>query len=328
MDFDPFEALRLEPCTDKAKIKKKYRQLAKKFHPDKTGSDDSEFKRINKAYKSLLEMDDANTLAEYVVGTFYVLAQCVGGKSFFGGPAKVGLIAAQNGHIKVARRLLKRGADPRRTGTVMVDGQMINKVTPLRIAAFKGHLKMCKLLVAHGTANDIDQDTKRMLICATCYGGGHLGIVKHFGTGINYCERLALTAASFHGRGDIVRHLLSEGKASAGQSSDKSNSSSSSSSSWSWREFFDFLAESFREMPNFAELIKECIQIWSHIGGVLSAIFSFIFGPAWVFIGAVLIFAVGSLFIYDLKTIVSTYILLAFIAVFVKFGFDDIDDSG
>uniref|UniRef100_A0A183CKM8 ANK_REP_REGION domain-containing protein n=1 Tax=Globodera pallida TaxID=36090 RepID=A0A183CKM8_GLOPA len=97
---------------------------------------------------------------------------------------------------------------------------MINKVTPFRIAAFKGHLEMCQLLVAHGKANNVDQDNKWM-VCAACYGG-HLDIVKHFfGTGIDNCGRLALAAASFHGRDDVLRHLLSEEKASGGKSSDK-----------------------------------------------------------------------------------------------------------
>uniref|UniRef100_A0A914HWI6 Uncharacterized protein n=1 Tax=Globodera rostochiensis TaxID=31243 RepID=A0A914HWI6_GLORO len=71
-------------------------------------------------------------------------------------------------------------------------------------------------------------------------------------------------------------------------------------------------------LPNLAKTILDAISIRP---GLLNR-------ARRVFIGAVLIFAVGSLFIYDLKTIVSTYILLAFIAVFVKFGFDNTDDSG
>uniref|UniRef100_A0A183CAE4 ANK_REP_REGION domain-containing protein n=1 Tax=Globodera pallida TaxID=36090 RepID=A0A183CAE4_GLOPA len=105
-----------------------------------------------------------------------------------------------------------------------------DKVASFRIAAFKGHLEMCKLLVAHGTANDIDQDNK-WIVCAACYGG-HLDIVKHFfDMGIDNCWRLALAAASFHGRDEVLRHLLSEQKAFAERSSDKEEKASGEQSS-------------------------------------------------------------------------------------------------
>uniref|UniRef100_A0A183BTU3 ANK_REP_REGION domain-containing protein n=1 Tax=Globodera pallida TaxID=36090 RepID=A0A183BTU3_GLOPA len=212
------------------------------------------FSRIKKAYDFLRALD-AKALAEYA---FIKLAES-------GDVAQMrsllrtlhldavelkrllsaGLFnAAKNGHIKMARLLLKRGADQRETGTVTVDGQMINKVTPLRVAAFNGHLEMCKLLVAHGKANvnqlltwiygffgwaPSDQQDIKQIVCAACYAG-HLDIVKYFGTGIDDCGRLALAAASFHGRDDILNHLLSERKASAERSGSSSSSSSSSSS--------------------------------------------------------------------------------------------------
>uniref|UniRef100_A0A914HKM6 ANK_REP_REGION domain-containing protein n=1 Tax=Globodera rostochiensis TaxID=31243 RepID=A0A914HKM6_GLORO len=86
---------------------------------------------------------------------------------------------------------------------------------------------MCQLLVAHG----IDQQDNKWMVCAACYGG-HLDIVKHFfGTGIDSCGRLALAAASLHGRDDVLRHLLSEEKASAEQNSDKEEKASAEQNS-------------------------------------------------------------------------------------------------
>uniref|UniRef100_A0A914H249 J domain-containing protein n=1 Tax=Globodera rostochiensis TaxID=31243 RepID=A0A914H249_GLORO len=225
MDFDPFEALQLKPCGDKEQIKKAYYRLALKLHPDKLEPDKPKdwgpFRRIKKAYDFLWEMG-AKALAEFVLN---FAAQ----KEHWELTRHL-IIAAQNGRMNEARRLLKRGADPRETGTVTVDGQMINKVTAFRVAAFKGHLEMCKLLVSHGKANDVDQQDNKWMVCAACYGG-HLDIVKHFfGTGIDNCWRLALAAASFHGRDEVLRHLLSEEKASAERSSNKGKSSSSASS--------------------------------------------------------------------------------------------------
>uniref|UniRef100_A0A914HTL2 J domain-containing protein n=1 Tax=Globodera rostochiensis TaxID=31243 RepID=A0A914HTL2_GLORO len=467
MDFDPFEVLELNPCGDIQRIKTAFHQLSRRTHPDMAArseqnilGDPDNFSRIKKAYDFLRAMD-AKALAEYA---FIKLAQSDDAAQMrsmlrtlhldadkLKRLLSAGLFnAAKNGHVRMARLLLKRGADPRETGTVMVDGQMINKVTPLRIAAFNGHLEMCKLLVAHGKANvnqlltricgffgwsPSDQDIKQM-VCAACHAG-HLDIVKHFGTGIDCCGLLAFIAASFNGRDDALRHLLSEEKASAERkrkasaerkrktsarrnsdggrsSSSSSGGSTSSSSSKSWREsaepwygilfivgvvllalaiipapvcaailfatifafckyptelynhlpeqFLDALTETYalymeklkrwfpdlQEMPfgigaaynNFKQTLTQMSEStklkWipgcGNIPNTARKIFEMLapICPALlndvgrVFVGAVLIFAVGSLLIYDLKAVVSTFILLIFVVVFVKFGYDDI----
>uniref|UniRef100_A0A914HNA2 J domain-containing protein n=1 Tax=Globodera rostochiensis TaxID=31243 RepID=A0A914HNA2_GLORO len=121
MDFDdPFEVLELNPCSDKVKIKTAYRQMALKCHPDKTRTADTEpFRRIKKAYDYLWKMA-ADKLAQF--------ARNFTAQKGHRELVQFLIIAAQNGQINEARSLLKRGADPRGTGTVTVtvDGQMIS----------------------------------------------------------------------------------------------------------------------------------------------------------------------------------------------------------
>ncbi len=50
---DPYKALGVDANASDAEIKKAYRRLAKQFHPDRTGGDESRFKDISTAYDIL-----------------------------------------------------------------------------------------------------------------------------------------------------------------------------------------------------------------------------------------------------------------------------------
>lgn len=52
---DPFKALGLSRTVSKAEVKAKYRELAKKLHPDKPGGDAKQMEEINLAYNMLLK---------------------------------------------------------------------------------------------------------------------------------------------------------------------------------------------------------------------------------------------------------------------------------
>jgi len=52
----PFGILGLYPNATKTQIKAKYRELAKKWHPDKPGGDEAKFNEITQAYKDCLKM--------------------------------------------------------------------------------------------------------------------------------------------------------------------------------------------------------------------------------------------------------------------------------
>lgn len=54
---DYYNILGVEKTASQDEIKKAYRKLAVKFHPDKTGGDDTKFKEINEAYETLSNAD-------------------------------------------------------------------------------------------------------------------------------------------------------------------------------------------------------------------------------------------------------------------------------
>lgn len=57
---DYYKILEVSKDATEEEIKKSYRKLALKFHPDKTGGDDTTFKNINEAYEILSNKDKKN----------------------------------------------------------------------------------------------------------------------------------------------------------------------------------------------------------------------------------------------------------------------------
>jgi len=53
--MDPYKILDVPRNASQEEIKKKYKQMAMKHHPDKNGGDDTQFKKLRTAYESLTE---------------------------------------------------------------------------------------------------------------------------------------------------------------------------------------------------------------------------------------------------------------------------------
>jgi curved DNA-binding protein len=64
---DPYETLGVNKNTSPEDIKKSFKKLAKKYHPDMSGGDDSKFKEINEAYDIL---KDPQKKQQYDLGGF------------------------------------------------------------------------------------------------------------------------------------------------------------------------------------------------------------------------------------------------------------------
>lgn len=55
-----YELLEVEPCVDAATLKKKYRELARKYHPDRNPASEDLFKDISLAYATLTDPEKRN----------------------------------------------------------------------------------------------------------------------------------------------------------------------------------------------------------------------------------------------------------------------------
>ena len=86
MDFEYYEILQVTKTASKAEIKKSYRKLAMKYHPDRNPDDkeaEEMFKKINEAYE-VLSNDEKRTIYDKY-GKAGLDGQMGGGSSGFGG---------------------------------------------------------------------------------------------------------------------------------------------------------------------------------------------------------------------------------------------------
>lgn len=63
-NLDPYVVLGVSPGASKEEIKKAYRSLSKKHHPDKKGGSSEEFVKISEAYERLMNPYDKRNLAD------------------------------------------------------------------------------------------------------------------------------------------------------------------------------------------------------------------------------------------------------------------------
>lgn len=66
--MNPYDVLGVSSLSDKTEIKKKYRELAKRFHPDSPTGDASKFDEVKKAY----EMIENGTCGSFIKKGSYV----------------------------------------------------------------------------------------------------------------------------------------------------------------------------------------------------------------------------------------------------------------
>lgn len=83
MAKDYYEILGVSKNASDNEIKKSYRRLAQKYHPDKTGGDANKFKEINEAYQVLSDQQKRSQYDQF--GTTFEQTQTGGGFSGFDG---------------------------------------------------------------------------------------------------------------------------------------------------------------------------------------------------------------------------------------------------
>lgn len=84
---NPYETLGLEHGASEQEVKKAYKTLAKKFHPDKKGGTEDEFKKINEAYTQIMKGEDPMDAFPEMNEIFSMFtAAMMHGRSFMKGP--------------------------------------------------------------------------------------------------------------------------------------------------------------------------------------------------------------------------------------------------
>ena len=80
-DKDYYGILGVNKSASSAEIKKAFRQLAQKYHPDKSGGDTEKFKEVNEAYQILSNQEKRQMYDQY--GSAFEQAQAQGGAGGF-----------------------------------------------------------------------------------------------------------------------------------------------------------------------------------------------------------------------------------------------------
>ena len=114
---DPYRTLGISPSASEDEIKKAYRALAKKYHPDvNNGSPDAEarMKEINEAYSAIMKMRREGTTwnGGGAGGSGYGGYAGYGGYSGYGGYGRPGAGyggASTNPHLQTARTYISQG---------------------------------------------------------------------------------------------------------------------------------------------------------------------------------------------------------------------------
>jgi curved DNA-binding protein len=83
MSKDYYAILGVSRSASDAEIKKAYRKMAAKFHPDKPTGDEAKFKELSEAYETLSDAEKRNMYDQY--GADYAQRGAGGGRGGFGG---------------------------------------------------------------------------------------------------------------------------------------------------------------------------------------------------------------------------------------------------
>ena len=83
MSKDYYNILGVSKSASQDELKKAFRKLAHKYHPDKQGGDEEKFKEVNEAYQVLSDKEKRTQYDQY--GQTFEQAQSQGGFSGFEG---------------------------------------------------------------------------------------------------------------------------------------------------------------------------------------------------------------------------------------------------
>lgn len=213
---DYYEILGIARGVSTEEIKKAYRRLAHKYHPDKQGGDEKKFKEINEAYQVL---SDASKRAQYdrfgrvFTGKSGNAWSGMGSEGFnwdinFGGFENMSDLGDvfdaffEGLGVKPKRKVYKRGSDLEITVTVTLEEAKLGKRVNLD---YRTHLT-CNS--CNGLGYDLSAGLKK---CEYCGGRGEVSESRHTFFG-NFVQ--IITCKNCHGFGQIPNKVCHSCKGS------------------------------------------------------------------------------------------------------------------
>ncbi len=175
MAADYYEILGVSRNADKEEIKRAYRRLARKYHPDVNKEEGAEerFKEINRAYEVLSEPETRARYDRFGEAGVSGAAAAGAGMEDFGGSSFVDIFESVFGGFGGFGATQARA---RRTGPIRGDDLRLDLKLEFREAVFGGekeirisHLETCKTCGGTGA-----KPGTRPTTCSTCGGTGQI----------------------------------------------------------------------------------------------------------------------------------------------------------
>jgi len=188
MSTDYYTILGVEKNATNDDIKKAFRKLAQKYHPDKKGGDESKFKEVNEAYQ-ILSNEKKRSEYDTYGQTFKGGNQGFGGFDFSGAEFDFGNLGDIFGDFFSGGA--QRGAERRRRGrdiTTEIEISFQESILGVDRSMLLEKTTTCNACSGTGAENKDDMET-----CSTCNGKGKIHETRQsvFGvfTNVKTCDR-------------------------------------------------------------------------------------------------------------------------------------------
>ena len=196
MEFEYYEILQVSKTATKSEIKKAYRKLAMKYHPDKNPDDkeaEEMFKKINEAYE-ILSNDEKRAIYDQF-GKAGLEGQMGGSRGGFGGFGDIfdDFFGFSGGRDQKSRRETPYNLD------ILIEVELEFKEAVFGAKKEKEYkyYTICKACSGSGA--------KKSHTCPTCSGHGQVFISHGF-------MRIAQTCPECHGSGQVIEEECEECK--------------------------------------------------------------------------------------------------------------------
>ncbi len=203
---DYYEVLGVDKSADEATIKKAYRTLAKKYHPDMNPGDkeaEAKFKEVNEAYDVLSDPDKKAKYDQYGHAAFDPSA---GGGAGFGGFGDFGGFDIND--IFSSFFGGGAGSSTRRNGPIRGDDITVRLTISFEESVFGckkeisyNKVQKCSDCSGSGAANGTTPKT-----CSACGGSGQVRVQQRTAFGIMQTQK---TCDTCHGTGKIIENKCS-----------------------------------------------------------------------------------------------------------------------